>query len=155
MAEQTGMALSQTLNAKALVYKWFDRPHGWIVWSERVVLLVLVAVFTVKGFIPAWKHLNTDFPNYYVGAQLYRRGYPIERVYEWIWFQRQKDHLGVDQRLVGFIPLTLPSILPILPWCSLPPLQAKHVWLLMNLLFLGVTTVLLKACTNLSARRIA
>jgi hypothetical protein len=89
MAEQTGMALSQTSNAKALVYKWFDRPRGWMVWSERVVLLVLVALFTVKGFIPAWEHLNTDFPNYYIGAQLYRRGYPIERVYEWIWFQRQ------------------------------------------------------------------
>lgn len=127
----------------------------WIVWSERVLLLLLVLLFVTKGFIPAWKHLNTDFPNYYLGARLYRQGNPIERVYEWTWFQRQKDHLGIDQRLVGFIPLTPPSILPVMPWCSLPSLQAKHFWLLMNLLFLLGTALILKVNATLNIQRIA
>jgi hypothetical protein len=124
-------------------------------WSERVLLVALLLLFVTKGFIPAWRHLNTDFPNYYLGARLYRQGYPIERVYEWTWFQRQKDHLGIDQRLVGFIPLTLPSILPVMPWCSLPPLQAKHFWLLMNVLFLLGTALFLRASATLNIQRVA
>jgi hypothetical protein len=129
--------------------------HRWLVWGERVLLVALVLLFVTKSFIPAWKHLNTDFPNYYLAARLYRQGFPMERVYEWTWFQRQRDHLGIDQRLVGFIPLTLPSILPVLPWSSLPPLQAKHFWLLMNALFLLGTALILKANTTLSIQRIA
>ena len=155
MAEQTATVSSHASKVEPSDRSVPSRPANLAVWSERVLLASLILVFVTKGFIPAWTHLNTDFPNYYLGARLYRQGYPIERVYEWTWFQRQKDHLGVDQPLVGFIPLTLPSILPVLPWSSLPPLQAKHWWLLMNLLFLLLTAVLLKASTKLSARRIA
>jgi hypothetical protein len=122
-----------------------NHAHGWMVWSERVLLVALLLLFVTKGFIPAWKHLKTDFPNYYLGARLYRQGYPMERVYEWTWFQRQRDHLEIDQRLVSFIPFTLPSMLPVMPWCSLPPLQAKHFWLLMNVLFLLGTALFLRA----------
>jgi len=155
MAEQTATVLSQAPNLKPSVRSLPSLPPSWVVRSERVFLVALILLFVTNGFIPAWKHLNTDFPNYYLGARLYRQGYPIERVYEWTWFQRQKDHLGVDQRLVGFTPLTLPSILPVMPWCSLPPLQAKRFWLLMNLLFLLLIAVLLKASTKLGMRRVA
>jgi len=117
--------------------------------------LALVLVFVVTGFIPAWRHLNSDFPNYYLIARLYRKGYPLERVYEWSWLQRQKDREGIDQPLVSFIPSTLPSALVVLPWSSLPPLQAKRWWLLVNLAFLLLTGVLLAALTNLSPTRIA
>jgi len=155
MSEQTATALSHLPNSKPLTRARFSLPRAWAIWGERAFLLLLILLFVTKGLIPAWKHLNTDFPNYYLGARLYRQGAPIERVYEWIWFQRQKDHQRIDQRLVGFIPLTLPSILPIAPWCSLPPLQAKHAWLLLNLLLLGLTAVLLKASTRLDLQRIA
>lgn len=141
-------------NSRPLAGRQSSLPRAWIVWSERVLLIILVLLFVTRGFVPAWKHLNTDFPNYYLGARLYRQGFPIERVYEWIWFQRQKDHFGVDQRLVGFIPLTLPSILPVMPLSSLPPLQAKHLWLLMNLLFLTLTAALLRSCTKLGMQRV-
>jgi hypothetical protein len=155
MVEQTATVLSLTPKVGPSARSGPGRLESWSVWCERILLAGLVLLFVIKGFIPAWKHLNTDFPNYYLGARLYRQGYPIERVYEWTWFQRQKDHLGVDQPLVGFIPLTLPSILPALPLSSLPPLQAKRWWLLMNLLFLLLIAVLLKASTKLGARRIA
>ena len=126
-----------------------------MIWSERLLLVALLLLFVGKGFIPAWRHLSTDFPNYYLAARLYRQGYPIERVYEYTWMQRQKDHRGIDQGLVGFVPLTLPSMLPVMPLSSLPPLQAKHIWLLMNLLFLLGTAFLLKAITALKLERIA
>jgi Glycosyltransferase family 87/WD40-like Beta Propeller Repeat len=154
MVEQTATVLSPMPNSRPLAGRHSGRRGDWVVWSERTLLLLLILLFVAKGFVPAWKHLNTDFPNYYVGARLYRQGYSIERVYEWIWFQRQKDHLGVDQRLVGFIPLTLPSILPVMPLSSLPPLQAKHVWLLMNLVFLASTAALLKSSTKLKMQRV-
>src|SRR5580692_9517527 len=77
--------------------------------GERVLLVVLIFIFAVIGFIPGWRHLNSDFSNYYVVAHLYREGYPLERVYEWIWFQRHADSSGIDRRLVSYIPLTLPS----------------------------------------------
>jgi Glycosyltransferase family 87/WD40-like Beta Propeller Repeat len=155
MAEQTATVVSPMPNLRPVAGRHSLRAGDWVVWSERVLLLLLICLFITRGFVPAWKHLNTDFPNYYLGARLYRQGHSIERVYEWIWFQRQKDHLGVDQRLVGFIPLTLPSILPVMPLSWLPPLQAKHVWLLMNLAFLALTAALLKSSTNLEMRRVA
>ena len=69
------------------------------------MLLVLLAVFVWRGLIPGWRSLNTDFSNYYLASRLYRQGYPLKRVYDWVWFQRQKDHPGVEQPLVSFIPL--------------------------------------------------
>ena len=127
----------------------------WGGWVERAVLVFLVVLFIATGFLPGWQRLNSDFPNYYLIARLYREGYPLERVYEWTWLQRQKDHRGIDQPLVSFIPSTLPSALMVLPWSSLSSLQAKRCWLLVNLALLLLTAVLLNAITKLGLRRIA
>jgi hypothetical protein len=111
--------------------------------------------FAITGFIPAWRHLNSDFPNYYLVARLYRAGYPLDRVYEWTWLQRQKDHQGIDQGLVSFIPSTLPSVLPVLPLSFLAPLKAKHGWLMANLAFLFLIGLLLTRITKLGWERVA
>jgi glycosyl transferase family 87/WD40 repeat protein len=126
---------------------------GWSTRAEGVLLVVLIIIFAVTGFIPAWRHLNSDFPNYYLIARLYRAKYPMERAYEWIWLQREKDHRGIDQPLVSFTPSTLPSALMVLPWSSLSPLNAKRWWLLVNLAFLALTAIVLGALTTLKARR--
>lgn len=131
------------------------RLRRWGRWIERLVLVVFAVGFVVKGFIPAWTHLNSDFPNYYLVARLYRAGYPLERVYDWIWFQRQKDHLGIDQGLVSFIPSTIPSALAVAPLCSLPPLAAKQCWLVLNVVLLLFTGFLLGRMTKLRSERIA
>lgn len=110
--------------------------------------------FVVKGFIPAWRQLNSDFPNYYLVARLYRAGYPMERVYDWVWLQRQADHQAIGH-LVGFIPLTLPSALVVLPLTSLDPLEAKRVWLIANLLFLVAILLLLTRISKLTWVQIA
>src|SRR4029450_7331495 len=103
--------------------------------------------------LPSWRSLNTDFPNYYVAARLYTHGVSLARVYDWIWYQRQKDHLGLEERIVGFVPFTLCSAMPLVPFASMPPLTAKRYWLVINLAVLAFSTFLLSRMTKLGVLR--
>ena len=123
--------------------------------AEYLILALLVGIFLWRGFLPGWRSVNTDFPNYYLAARLYRQGYTLSRVYDWLWFQRQKDHAGLEPRLVEFIPSTPFAALVVAPVALLPPLEAKRVWLVANLLLLLLTGVLLHRLTSLGARRVA
>ncbi len=106
--------------------------------------------FVRSAVVRAWGSLNTDFPNYLLAATLYKKGFPFERVYDWVWFERQKDHAGWDAGIVGFIPLTPFSALLFVPLTGLLPLAAKHVWIVLNLAFLGVLVWLLRELCRLS-----
>jgi hypothetical protein len=106
----------------------------------------------------AWLHLNTDFPNYYVTARLLREGYSTNRIYEWIWLQRQKDRMGIrpsDQPVVGFVPHPPFSALLMWPLTYWPPLAAKRIWIVFNLLLLVAVAVLLRSLTHLAWRQLA
>lgn len=118
---------------------------------EAGLLLLLLAVFLWKGLIPGWKLLNTDFPNYYVTARLIREHYGLDRIYEWIWFQRAADHFGVGHQLVGFLGLTPFSAFPIIPFSSLPVLEAKRFWIVCNVVLLAAAVELLKRQTGMDA----
>ena len=124
-------------------------------WIEILILSVLAAVFAWRGFVPAWRSLNTDFPNYYVAARLYSQGDSLARIYDWIWFQRQKDHAGVERRIVSFMPHPLYAAMPMVPLASMPPLQAKHYWLVINLILLAFSGFLLLRTTRIGKMRIA
>ncbi len=84
-------------------------------WLEIACSVALAALLLWKGILPGWRVLNTDFPNYYLVARLLREGYGLDRIYDWIWLQRIKDHWGLDQALVGFAGLTPFSALPVVP----------------------------------------
>jgi hypothetical protein len=103
----------------------------------------------------AWKTLNTDFPNYYMSARLAHEGYDTSRMYEWTWIEREKDHRGVDIRVIGLLPITPFSTLAIWPLTGLAPLTAKHIWILLNLAFLVPIGWMLRWMTGLSYRRTA
>jgi hypothetical protein len=123
--------------------------------AENLLLVILVGIFLWRGFLPAWKSLNTDFPNYYLAARLYQQGLPLEQVYDWTWIQRQKDHAGIERPIVTFALLTPFSLLPASPFSSLPPLEAKRDWLLTNLLLLALAVYLLCRMSKLNPRRVA
>ncbi len=148
---RSGSQVARDLGSRCAPGDRFRTVH----WVENLLLLALVVFFVWRGLIPAWRSLNTDFPNYYLTAQLYRQGYPLEGVYDWIWFQRQKDHAGISQPLVSYVPLTLLSALAVLPLSSFPALEAKRCWLVVNLVLLFLTGYLLRRMTTLSSRRIA
>jgi len=148
------MQASATLSQPTRHPRWF-RGLAWGVLAERLLLALLVLLFAARGLVPGWRHLNSDFASCYLAARLYREAYPLERVYEWKWFQRQKDHAGIERTFVGFIPFTPTSVLPIVPLSWLSPEQASRLWLAMNLGLLLTVVVLLQAITSLSWRRIA
>jgi hypothetical protein len=121
--------------------------------AEAGLLLLLLAIFLWKGLIPGWKLLNTDFPNYYVTARLIREHYCLDRIYKWIWFQRAADHFGVGHQLVGFLGLTPFSAFPIIPFSSLPVLEAKRFWIVCNVVLLAAAIELLKRQTGMGRGR--
>ena len=129
-----------------------DLAPRWLEWG---LLAVALALFIWRGFLPAWRRLLTDFPNYYLAGRLFRDGFPLDRLYDGEWLQRQKDHLGLDQPLVGYVPITMFSALLAAPLTSLSALVAKHVWLVFNLLLLPAIGWLLRAITGQPFRRIA
>ena len=118
------------------------------------MLAGLLAAFVAGSFLPAWRNLNSDFPNYYLAAALYHRRIPLDRIYEWTWFQRQNDHLGVRDGLVSFAPNPPALILSLAPFTTLPPLAAKRAWLVLNLVFLAVSLWMLGRVTSLNWRRL-
>lgn len=119
-----------------------------------MLLAFLLGLFLIRGFVPAWRNLNTDFRNYYIAARVYSESSSVSRVYDFEWFQRQKDHLSIEPCLVTYTPLTLLSAMPILPLASLPPLTAKRCWLVINVGLIALSTVVLMQITQLGWRRI-
>jgi hypothetical protein len=118
-------------------------------------VLVLLGFYLFGHTLPrAWRTLNTDFPNYYLAAKLTHEGVDPARAYEWIWLQREKDHRAIDQRIVGLVPITPFSTLAIWPLTGLPPLAAKHAWLIFNLLLLFPIAWLMRSISGLSLLQI-
>ena len=122
--------------------------------AEWVLLVVLLTIFVERSFWPAWGKLNSEFPNYYLAAELYHQNIPLDRVYEWTWFQRQNDHLGVYDGLVSFAPNPPTSVLALIPLARLRPLSAKRVWLGLSLGFLVFSLSILHQVTQLGWRRL-
>ncbi|HXY06621.1 MAG TPA: hypothetical protein VEI52_02110 [Terriglobales bacterium] len=94
------------------------------------------------------------FPDYYVAAELYHQNIPLDRVYEWTWFQRQDDHWGVYDSLVSFAPNPPTFVLSLLSLARLPPLAAKRTWLVLSLVFLAFALGFLRRVSSLNWRRL-
>jgi hypothetical protein len=133
----------------------FSSRQRVVFWVERALVCVAVLYLCVHTLPKAWRTLNTDFPNYYMAARLVREHYDTSRMYEWEWIEREKDHRGVDQRVIGLVPHTGFSTLAVWPIAELRPLTAKHVWIVFNLLLLIPLAWMLRRMTGLTYWRIA
>ena len=131
------------------------QDHPIVVWVERGALFLLIAYLCLHTMPRAWGKLNTDFPNYYMSARLAHEGFDTAREYEWVWLEREKDHRALDTNVIGLLPITPFSTLVMWPLTGLPPLAAKHIWILANLALLIPLCWLLRSITGLSYRRIA
>lgn len=124
-------------------------------WLERAALCFALIYLCLHTIPRAWRLLNTDFPNYYMSARLVHQNYETSRMYEWSWLEREKDHRGVDIRVIGLLPITPVSTLAVYPLATLPPLTAKHLWIVLNLVFLIPIGWMLRSMTGLSYQRVA
>lgn len=113
--------------------------RGVLTW----IAVPLAGLLLAPSFHRGWTRVETDFPNYYTAAVLARRHMPLERFYDWTWFQRQMNYTGTERQLGGYIPQTPLTMLPMLPMSGLPPQNAKQVWLLSGLIFLALSAVLI------------
>jgi hypothetical protein len=143
------MQPAQTVCSPALRSTWKRYEPA----AEIALIVLLGVLLIVKGIIPGWRALNTDFSNYYVVAHLITFHYSLDRIYDWIWFQRTADHFGVNHQLAGFLGLTPFSALPIVPLSWLPVLEAKRVWMIGNVILLAVSLFALGKSTGFSLRR--
>lgn len=124
-------------------------------WVERAVLFLSIVYLCFHVLPFAWGRLITDFPNYYLSATLAHGHYDASRMYEWTWFQRQKDHRAIAIRVIGLLPITPFSTLAMWPLTRFGALTAKHIWILLNLALLVPIGAMLRSMTRLSYRRIA
>jgi hypothetical protein len=122
--------------------------------AEWCLVLVIASAFSARHIQQAWHSLNTDFPNYYTTASLVHDRVDTTRAYEWVWLQRQKDHRGIDQPLIGLAPITPISTLAVYPFVHMAPLSAKQAWIILSTALLLGTIVLLKSISGVPLKRI-
>jgi hypothetical protein len=127
---------------------------NWLPAVEWCIIAILAVAFVGLTLVPGWRSLKSEFPDYYLAAELYHQGIPLDRIYDWTWFQRQNDHLRVREGLVSFAPNPPTSILPLLPLTRLNPLAAKRVWMVSNLVLLALSLFALRYTTHLGWRRL-
>jgi Periplasmic component of the Tol biopolymer transport system len=102
----------------------------------RVAAVAGLVVVLSAAFRTGWTRISTDFPNYYIGALAARHHDSLPNLYDWTWFARQMSYAGIDNQLGGYVPQSPATMLPIIPIAGLPPLTAKRIWLVLNLVLL-------------------
>jgi hypothetical protein len=130
------------------------RSNSRIAQATRCLALLALIFFLARAFRASWSELNTDFPNYYTAAVLLREGQPLHNYYDWTWFQRQMNYAGVEHQLGNYNPHTPLTALPMIGLTMFSPLQAKRLWLLCNLGFLGATLWLLSRLTRFRVEQV-
>jgi hypothetical protein len=118
----------------------------WLLWIAALVAIVFLLVPPLRH---GWTNIETDFPNYYTAAKMFRERAPLRDLYDWTTFQRQMNYAGWGLQLGGYIPHTPLTALPMLPLTGLAPMTAKRVWLALSLLFLAGAIWILARLTHL------
>jgi len=114
----------------------------------RLAALGTCLFFLVGPFWAGWTQTGTDFPNYYTAAALVRQHQPLRNYYDWTWFARQMNYAGNGMQLGAYTPQTPLTMLPMVGLAGFAPQTAKRIWLVSDLVFLGVTILLLSQVTR-------
>jgi len=106
-----------------------------------------MAFVVVRGVVPGFSTLYTDFPNYYVAGKIALEGTNVHRLYDDAWFQDQMKASGIDVQ-GKFSPFPPPTALLFMPLALLEPITAQRVMTALNLLFLFGSVRLLTRVMN-------
>jgi hypothetical protein len=120
----------------------------------RFAALLTFLFLLITAFRAGWTRAETDFPNYYTAARLVRQHQPLHNYYDWTWFARQMNYSGNGRQLGSYTTQTPLTMLPMVALAGFPPQRAKQIWLIFNLVFLGVTVWLLSRVSRFSPESI-
>jgi hypothetical protein len=111
--------------------------------TVQMLLLTGIVIFIFwKGIIPAFREIETDFPNYYTASRLVLEGQSLDSLYNDAWFQRRMAEYGIS--VAGkFSPFPPPTALVMIPLARLDVLDAQRVWTLVNVVLLVAFVFLL------------
>lgn len=100
---------------------------------QYLALAFLVIWLVMKGIVPGWTRLHSDFGNYYVSAKLISTGAGLDSLYNNEWFHQQMIRHGVDTggKFSPFPPITSWVLVPL---SGLEPLTAQRVTVVINLI---------------------
>src|SRR6266404_7431273 len=91
-----------------------------------LLLFALAALVLIRGIIPTWSKVDTDFPNYFTAAKIVADGGQTEKLYDDAWFQEQM-HRYRTGTIGKFSPFPPPTALLLLPLASFTELTALRI----------------------------
>ena len=98
-----------------------------------MIIFLAAGLFIYGGLIPAWKNVNSDFPNYYVSSKMILEKRDVSRIYDNQWFDQKIHEYGIEQK-GKFAPFPPPTAFVFLPIALFEPITAKRIWTIVNLL---------------------
>jgi len=124
-------------------------PHEpWRRFACNAIAVLSFSWFAYDGLARGWSSKTTDFPNYYTAARMVLSHADLQTLYEYPDFQRSMNRAGFEEQLGGYVPQTPIACLPFIPLTLLGPVQARRVWLTLNLAFLWLTLWMLSKTTT-------
>ncbi len=136
--KQRGEGLDRDLSSR------LKRPTG--LFGILLILAVGVGslILLVRGILPSLKAPDGDFANYYTASRLLAGGTSLAPAYRsFPWFQEQIDRVGISNQVGGLIPHPPTVGLVMLPLVRFEPLDAKRIWIGINVVLLLLNIFLL------------
>ena len=109
----------------------------------------LVLFLFIRGILPAWTVISTDFPNYYTAGRIVLSGGQVDRLYDDAWFQQQIVDQGIHEQ-GKFSPFPPITALFCAPLGLLSPLTALRILTVGNLVALVFCVSSLSRLAHLS-----
>jgi hypothetical protein len=115
--------------------------------GEYLLTALLLGFLAMRGVVPAWNHVHSDFANYYVSARLVVQGESLDSLYNNEWFKQKMSEYGapLTGKFAPFPPVTAWMMIPL---TSFDVLNAQRVLTIVNLLFVLLGVFLLRELTK-------
>jgi hypothetical protein len=116
------------------------RARTPLIWA---LLAVLIALFLVRTVIPASNLITSGFLACYVGGQMAKNLEPGGHLYDEALFLKRSEEASGGQARDVYSPDPPPLAVACLPLAYLQTTNARHVWIWLNVLFLGLAISLI------------
>jgi hypothetical protein len=126
----------------------FSNPspqRGLMSWTPLTwaLLAAVIALFLVRTVIPASGMISSGYLACYVGGQMVKNREPGDHLYDEKLFLGRSEQVSGGQARDVYSPDPPPLAIVCLPLAYLTLLDARHVWIWLNVLFLGLSIALI------------